>query len=122
MAKRGSRDLKDRVLLQQRGVDDNGDRLGDWETVPSSASDTAWAAQIIRLRGGETVMAQRLQGAQPVIIGLRASSVTRAVDSAWRAVDALTRQVYEIADASEDDARQWIDVLAKAQAGDRLPA
>lgn len=122
MAKRAARNLKDRVLLQQRGLDDNGDPLGEWVTVPSSTSEGAWAAQITRLRGGETVMAQRLQGVQPVVIGLRASTVTRSVDNAWRAIDALTRQIYEITDASEDDTRTWVDVLAKAQAGDRLPA
>jgi hypothetical protein len=119
MAKRSSRILKDRVLFQQRGLDDNGDRLGPWQAVRSEAEDGAWAAQIIRLKGGEPVMAQRLQGVQPAIVVVRASTVTRAVDNAWRAIDKRTGQIHEFTDASETGDRVWIEILTTAKAGDR---
>lgn len=119
MVKRGSRNLKDRVMLQQRGLDDNGDRLGPWEAVPSEAEDQAWAAQIIHLKGGEPVMAQRLQGVQPAIVALRANPVTRAVDNAWRGIDKRTGQIHEFTAVSETGDRVWIEILTTAKAGDR---
>lgn len=112
--------LKTRLVLQQRGLDDNGDRLGPWVTVPSDAADRAWAAQIIPLKGGEPVMAQRLQGVQPAIIVLRACKATRAADNAWRGVDKHTGQVHEFTDASETADRAWIEILATAKAGERV--
>ena len=118
MAKRGSRDLTDRVALQRRGLDDNGDQLGPWETVPSDADDQAWAAQIIRLKGGEPVMAQRLQGVQPAVIAVRANPVTRQADNSWRAIDKRTGQVHEFTSASETDDRAWIEILTTAKAGE----
>jgi hypothetical protein len=119
MVKRSSRNLVDRVWLQQRGLDLNGDPLGEWETARSSADDGAWSVQIIRLKGGEPVMAQRLQGVQPVIIVVRASSVTRSVDNAWRAVGVLDHQIYEVTNANLDDTRAWVEILATGKAGDR---
>lgn len=118
MAKRASRDLRDRVALQQRGLDDNGDPLGPWQVVPSQAGDQAWAAQIIRLKGGEQVMGQRLQGVSPAVIAVRACTATRAITSAWRAVDKRTGQVHEITDVSETADRVWIEILTTAKAGD----
>jgi hypothetical protein len=121
VGRRRAGDLIDRVMLQRRGLDDNGDLLGPWENVPSAAEDQAWAAQIIRLKGGEPVMAQRLQGVQPAVIAVRANLVTRQADNSWRAIDKRTGQVHEFTDVSESGDRVWIEILATAKAGDRLP-
>ena len=118
MAKRGARTLKDRVALQKRGLDDNGDPLGPWATVPSEAEDGAWAVQIIWLRGGESVMAQRLQGVQPAVVVLRASAVTRSADTSWRAIDKRTGQVHEFTAGTETADRAWVEMLTTAKAGE----
>ena len=112
--------MGDRITLQQRGLDDNGDRLGPWEVVPSEAGDGSWAAKIIRLKGGEQVMEQRLQGVQPAVIVLRASTVTLAICSAWRAIDMLSGQVHEITAANKTEDRAWVEVLTTAKAGETV--
>lgn len=117
---RSSRKLTFRVLLQRRGEDANGDLLGPFATVASDDDDCGWSAQITNLRGGEAVMAQRLQGSQPVIIGVRASSVTRQIDNAWRAIDARSRQIYDITNATLSEDRVWIDILATGKVGEVL--
>jgi hypothetical protein len=118
MSNRLTGKMRERVLFQKRGLDDNNDPLGDWVTVASQAPDGAWSVEIIRLRGGEAVQAQRLQGLQPVIIGARPCLVTRQLDSAWRAVDARSGQIFEITNANLDETRTWVEVLATAKAGD----
>lgn len=99
-------DLRDRVRLQQRARDENGDRLGDF-----TDAHTVWA-QIRYLRGSEPVVAARLQGQQPVVITVRASGQTRAVETSWRALNARSGEVYEISAVTPSDDRAWIDILA----------
>jgi head-tail adaptor len=117
---RSAGSLRSRVMLQQRRLDDNGDRLGDWETVSSGATDHAWWAEILALRGGEPVMAQRLQGVQPVIIAVRANPTTRAIDNAYRVIGVPDRQVYDITAATLTMDRAWVEILATGKLGDRL--
>lgn len=45
------------------------------------------AASVLPLRGGEDVMASRLQGVQPAIVTIRNSTQARRITSAWRSVD-----------------------------------
>ena len=100
-------DLKDRLTLQQRALDDNGDRNGDWGSL-----GTVWA-QVLSINGGETVMEQRLQGKQPVILFLRASSVTTQIDNSFRAIDARNAsRVFDITSASLSQDRAWMECLA----------
>lgn len=100
--------LKERLNFQERALDGRGDPLGDWEDRFSVR------AQILYLRGSEGVMAQRLQGVQPVIITVRSSAVMRSVTSAWRALNARDReQVFEIKSAASSSARGFIDILAE---------
>lgn len=42
------------------------------------------AAEFIYLRGGETVIASRLTGTQPVIVKIRATVAARAITPDWR--------------------------------------
>jgi len=111
-------DLKERVILQRRALDNNGDRLGPWETVSSGAADQGWAAQILRLKGGEPVMAQRLQGVQPALIAVRSGTTTRQVDNAWRAIEKRTGQIHDITSAIETPDRAWVEILTTAKAGE----
>lgn len=106
----GAGDLRERIVFSERGIDTNGDAgLGPWEprfTV---------SAQMIYLRGGEPVMAQRLQGVQPVAFAIRDSSQARKITTAWRATHVRTGQDFNItsvAPSSKD--RGFIDILAQA--------
>ncbi len=104
--------LRERVRFEQRAEDANGERLGGWVdefTVP---------AEILYLRGGDPVMAQRLQGVQPVIIRVRFEARTQAVTSAWRAVDARSRQIFEFTNTPPSVDRAWIEMLATGKSGD----
>lgn len=105
-------DLKDRVTFQQRAADTNGDLTGAW-----TATTTVWA-QIQPLRGGQTVMEQRLQGNQPVNIIVRASSATRPLNNTYRAVDARdATRVFRITGADLSLDRAWVEVLAIQEVG-----
>lgn len=107
----GAGDLRDRYRLERRAVDDNGDRRGPWESAGERWARTTW------LRGGEGVLAQRLEGTQPVAITVRDDSVTRQVTNAWRAV-ARDGRVFDVTSASPARERGFIDLLAVLKAGE----
>lgn len=72
------------------------------------------AARVQFLRGGENVMAERLQGNQPVVITVRASSDTRQITTDWRATDAHDPElVYNVRSASPGERRDYIDLLCQ---------
>lgn len=73
-------DLDARVRFDARGVDANGDPLGDF--VPGF---TVWA-KVDYLRGTESAQSNRLQGLQPTVIVIRDSMQARTVTNAFRAV------------------------------------
>jgi SPP1 family predicted phage head-tail adaptor len=103
--------LRDRPTFQRRAIDENGDPLGDWE----EPGITVWA-EVLPLKGGEPVMQQRLQGTTPVSVSIRYSSVTKAIDNAWRMV---WRGVnFDIKDVSPDRRRVFISILATADQSD----
>lgn len=103
----GAGDLRDRITFEARGEDDNGDPLGPWE-----ARFTVWA-QLVWLRGSETVMQQRLEGRQPVAIMIRASSSAQAVGVGWRAVNSRDgRQKFNITAVSPANTPGFLNVLA----------
>lgn len=112
MAARRAGAARAKVTLQRRGEDANGDRLGPWEDVADRS------AEIVYLRGGEGVVAQRLQGEQPVVVAVRSCAVTRQIDNAWRAINTRSRQIYDIASAAPSDDAAWIEMLATAKSGD----
>lgn len=98
--------LRERVTFEERGLDDNGDRLGEWLPVT-----TVWA-RIMTLKGSEPVLQQRLQGVQPVVITVRSSPVLREATTAWRAVHERTGQPFNIRAVTPDEKRAFIDFLA----------
>lgn len=67
-----------RLRFQQRSVDENGDRLGDWED-----GFRRWGRAVARTRG-EVALQQRLQGVQPVEVTVLRDSRTRELTTAWR--------------------------------------
>lgn len=111
----GAGALRDRYTFQTRGPDlvrDGLDQRGDW-----GGDLTVWASTR-PLVGSEAVQAERLQGKQPAVITVRASSATKAIDNSWRAVDARdASQVYDILSAVPSADLATIDILAVRQAG-----
>lgn len=72
--------LPDRLLFQQRSLDENGDRLGPWE------AGFQVAARVEYLRGSEPAVENRLQSIQPVTILVRDGPQTRTIKPKFRAI------------------------------------
>lgn len=70
-------------------------------------------AEYIHLRGGETVIAARMQGIHTQAIRVRSDSATRLVNTDWRIVDLRTSEEFNIRDITISDDRQWLDFLCQ---------
>jgi SPP1 family predicted phage head-tail adaptor len=105
--------LRERVTFQKRSAQAD-DGYGNTLTAFADVM-TVWAG-VAPLRGGEEIMAARLQGTQPVVITVRYSSQTVAVTPEWRAVDARTGTVYNIRTAVADARKAQIDMICEAGA------
>jgi hypothetical protein len=82
-------------------------------------------AGYVYLRGGEAVIASRLEAQQPIIVTVRADSETRLIDPSWRMRDLRngawegdpeddgywTGPEYAIKAVTPSENRRWIDVL-----------
>ena len=65
------------------------------------------------LRGGEAVIASRLEGRQPMVARVRESSQTRQIEPDWRLRDLRTGASYAVRSVAPTPDRQWIDVAAE---------
>lgn len=72
-----------------------------------------WAGRKF-LRGGEGVQAARLEGRQPVILTIRASSQTRVITTDWRARDTRSATVYNIRSVEPSEDRAFLDLLCES--------
>ncbi|BCH32634.1 hypothetical protein MesoLjLc_45640 [Mesorhizobium sp. L-8-10] len=102
-------DLFYRVAFDRRTeVDDGlGNTLADW------VEQFQCRAAYRHLRGGESVVASRLQGKHVQIIAVRASSQTRQVSTDWRVRDARTGEVFNIRDVTVETDRAFISFLCE---------
>ncbi len=107
--KLGAGDLYYRVAFDKRvQVDDGaGNTEGDWEEQFSCR------AAYRHLRGGESIMAGRLQGKHTQVIIVRASAQTRTVSTDWRARDVRNGDVFNIRDITHETDRLWISMLCE---------
>lgn len=71
-------------------------------------------ASYTRLRGGEGVLAARLEGRQPTVIRVRRFSRTRSVTTDWRIRDVRTDEIFNIRTIVETDDRLWLDMTAES--------
>ena len=71
-------------------------------------------AETIFLRGNETVLADRLEGRQPVMLRIRNSAQARAINTDWRAHDKRADSYFNIRALSVTPDRAFIEVLAEA--------
>lgn len=107
--------LRHRIAFECRtpAEDGYGNVRGSW-----TLQFTAWA-RVTPLKGNETVVAERLQGNQPVVIRVRFSDQAFRIAPDWRARDARTGCTYNItAAANMDEKRRFIDVLAVSGGAD----
>lgn len=93
----------------------NPDSPADYGNTEAEFQEVFRCRALFRfLRGGENVIAARLEGRQPVIAQVRATSQTRQVDPDWRMRDIDTGDVYAVRAVSEADGdRRFLDVLAE---------
>jgi SPP1 family predicted phage head-tail adaptor len=94
-------------------VDDGaGNTIGGWQ------EQFQCRAGFAHLRGGESVMADRLQGQHTQVIFVRRSSATRQVSTDWRIRDVRTGVSFNIRDITPSDDRLWIDFLCQSGVAD----
>ena len=107
----GAGSLRERLNFQRRSYGDDG--YGT-PTVGEFAFAFCVAAAFRPLKGGEDVIASRLAGAQPYIITVRQSSLTRQVTTDWRIEDARTAgRIFDIRTIADPDGRRaWFEILA----------
>ncbi len=106
--------LRERVTLSRRMAInpdaplDLGNTRADWVD-----QGTVWA-EYVHLRGGEAVIAGRLQGRHPQIIRVRASALTREIKTDWQVTDARTGTVYAVRDVTPEVDRAWISLFCES--------
>lgn len=105
-------DLRDRLRFEQRAVLDDG--YGNPVSGEFAEQFSRWA-EVKPMRGGEDVLAARLQGTQPIMIRVRYDSLTKTITPEWRAVDVRNGTVYAIRTAVDMERRRmWIEMMAEA--------
>lgn len=100
-----------RVSFQSRdepSEDDTGTNPGEWKERFQDMCQVIW------LRGSEPVIAQRLQGVNPVVLRLRSSESARSVDATWRAKLVLAGTFLAIRSIIPDVGDRNIEITCEA--------
>ena len=107
---RSAGDLFFRVAFDKRvEIDDGaGNTVGEWQ------EQFQCRAGYTHLRGGESVMADRLQGQHTQVIFVRRSSASRQVTTDWRVRDVRDGKSFNIRDITPTDDRLWLDFLCQS--------
>lgn len=110
MAKAGSGQLHYQVaLLKREQVDD-----GQGNTEGKFVEQFQTRAEFIHLRGGESVLAGRLQGKHTQVIRVRNSSNTRMISTDWMLRDVRTGKSFNIRDIEHEVNRQFISLTCES--------
>ena len=72
--------LRETVTLQKRTLDANSDPLGPW------LDQFAAPARVLSRTAGETVLASRIAGVQPVEVWVRLDRFSALIETDWRLV------------------------------------
>ena len=102
--------LRERVAWDKRGtvLDEYGNETGDF------VEQFQCRANFLHLRGGESVLAARLAGREPMVVRVRSSADTRAIEHDWRMRDRGTGKFYAVRSAAPvSDDTAWLDVLVE---------
>ena len=124
MAKRPSAgDLIHRVAFDARVAGNPDSPIDYGNTVMDWVEQFTCRAAFIHLRGGEAVLASRLEGRHSQVIQVRASSETRAITTEWRARDVNNGEwagadwagpIYQVKDITpHEEDRAFLDVLVQ---------
>lgn len=108
--KRGGGSLDQRVGFAKRGEFEDG--LGG--KSENFAEVFCCAAGFVHLRGGESVLAARLQGQHTQVIRVRSFSLSRQVTTDWRIEDKRTRTLFNIRDITPSEDRMYLDFLCQS--------
>lgn len=101
-------DLTKRATLLEPRVE----RDADGQLVQGWIERGAVWCHVLPLRGGESVMAARMQSRNPAIVTLRASSLSRQVTSEWRL--RIGGREYDVKeDPRETQDRAWLEMLVE---------
>lgn len=102
-------DLYYKVDCQKRAAVDDG----EGNTRGEFATQFTVRAAYRHLRGGEGVLASRLENKHPIVITLRRSSDTLQITADWRLVDARDGTIWAVKDVTHETDRQWISLLCE---------
>jgi head-tail adaptor len=108
--KQGAGALDQRVGFSTRGEIEDG--LGGM--TESYAEVFNCAAGYFHLRGGETVLAARLEGQHTQVVRVRSFAQSRQVTTEWRIEDKRSGQVFNIRDITLTDDRLYLDFLVQS--------
>ncbi len=97
------------ALLKRENVDD-----GMGNTVSDFVEQFQTRAEFIHLRGGESVLAGRLQGKHTQVIRVRNSSNTRMISTDWMLRDVRTGKSFNIRDIEHEVNRQFIALTCES--------
>lgn len=104
----GEIDCRFKYQKRTQQADGYGNFQGGWQT-----QFTLWTQRSF-LRGGETVMAARLQGRQPGILKIRSSPEANQITTDWRAVNVDDEtEVWNIRSVQPSNRRDEIEFLAE---------
>lgn len=102
--------LRERVAFEVRPMADDGYgnlQAGDFAEVYRCA------AQIMPKMGGETVLASRLTGTQPMLVTVRICAALKDIGTDWRIRDLRSGVVYDIRSISNpDEQKRYLEILA----------
>ena len=104
--------MRAKLRFERRGYADDG--AGNAGEAGPFEAQFFRHARLVPLKGGESVIAQRLAGIQPVAVEIRSDSDTRTITTSWRAVDARSGAAYDIrsiADMKQKGA--WLTLLCE---------
>lgn len=105
--KTGELTKRAKFLRPEKRRDEDGNPVEDY-----LLAFEVWA-HLRPLRGGESVMASRMQSRSPAIITLRRSRQTRSITSEWQVE--IDRRLYEIKeDPRETQDRAFLEMLMEA--------
>lgn len=108
----GSGDLREKFTIRRATLadDGHGGKIETW------ADYLTCAAEITFSRGGETVIAARLQAQQPAILRIRTSALARGILPTDKAVNARTGEVFNIREYPREarDSRGYLEFLVQA--------
>jgi len=103
--------LREKVAFDKptQAPDGSGGTESGWSETLACRAHFHW------LRGGESVMASRLTGKQPVVVTIRASQLAKSITTGYRMRDRRTGEIYNVRAAHlMQDSRQWIEVLCES--------